>query len=97
MHEIIPGRAATLTLKWNNDTKLCLLNVYAPNDPSDSGTFWTEIVSVLETRHLPRPDVLLGDFDTVEDSIDRLPNRMDNFTTVSALRALRTNLNLVDG
>lgn len=77
--------------------KLRILNVYAPNDPTDSGAFWKNIPNEMERKHLPNPDVMLGDFNTVEDSLDRLPNKSDNAETVRALREMRTNMNLIDG
>ncbi|KZP29142.1 DNase I-like protein [Athelia psychrophila] len=75
--EIIPGRAAMITLPWNHDRTLCILNIYAPNDQGDSGIFWTEIINEMDKKKIDSPDIMMGDFNTVEDSIDRLPNKSD--------------------
>ena len=40
---------------------------------------------------------MLGDFNLVEDSLDRLPCHSDNPSAVAALGNLKSNLNLVDG
>lgn len=95
--EIIPGRAAILKIPLNNDKVLQILNIYAPNDPTNSGYFWKQITNEIENKHIPNPDVTLGDFNTVEDSIDQLPNKTDNYGTVQALRNMRTNMDLIDG
>lgn len=80
MEEVIPGKAAMLTIPWNNDKKLRILNIYAPNDPTDSGNFWREITAEIERKKLQCPSVILGDFNIVDDSLDRLPNKADNMT-----------------
>ena len=43
------------------------------------------------------PDVMLGDFNLVEDSINRLPSNADNPQSVELLRNLKIKYNLVDG
>lgn len=48
-------------------------------------------------RGLPRPDIMLGDFNMTEDSIDRLPNDMDTWNTIEALGELKQLLQLTDG
>lgn len=40
---------------------------------------------------------MLGDFNPVEDCIDRLPCHPDDTNTVAALGELKSNLNLADG
>lgn len=77
------------------EEKLNILNVYAPNDPSENQRFWETIHDNI--INLPQPDVLLGDFNIVEDSIDRIPAHPDHTNAVNALRALKSHLNLQDG
>ncbi|KZP11168.1 DNase I-like protein, partial [Athelia psychrophila] len=95
--DIVPGRVAMLSIQWHNNLKLKILNVYAPNGATENGAFWSEIQNTLEEKDLPKPDMMLGDHNTVEDSIDRLPNRSDSATTVDPLRELQTKLGLIDG
>ncbi|KAI5985832.1 Endonuclease/exonuclease/phosphatase [Pisolithus albus] len=94
-HEIIPGRAILISMPWYQQERLNVLNVYGPNDPSQNQNFWDEIHDKI--MYLPQPDVLLGDFNIIKDSIDRLPAHTDNANGVNALRSLRTHLNLQDG
>ncbi|KZP06552.1 DNase I-like protein, partial [Athelia psychrophila] len=95
--EVIPGRAAMLTVPWNDNKRLRILNIYAPNDQAGNANFWKEIPSELVRQSIAPPSVILGDFNIVEDSIDRLPNRIDNPETVTSLREMRTDMNLLDG
>jgi exonuclease III len=41
-HELIKGRAITLTINWKEQTTT-LINVYAPNRRQDHQDFWEEI------------------------------------------------------
>ncbi|KAI0064248.1 DNase I-like protein, partial [Artomyces pyxidatus] len=93
---IVPGRAIALTTKWHNDETLTMLNVYAPNHPNQHRAFWHAIRQEWRRLHMPRLDFMLGDFNLVEDALDRAPLRDDDEDAVAALRNLRTELNLRD-
>ncbi|KAI0067539.1 hypothetical protein BV25DRAFT_1766587, partial [Artomyces pyxidatus] len=93
---IIPGRAIALTTKWHNDEQLTMLNVYAPNHPNEHQEFWSTIRREWRTLHMPRLDFMLSDFNLVEDALDHAPVRDNDKDAVSALRNLRTELNLRD-
>ena len=95
--EVIPGRALLATIAWHADTKIKILNVYAPNDPKNNENFWEKLNEIISTKPHLRPDVMLGDFNLVEDSLDRLPCHPDNVSAVAALEELKSTLNLVDG
>lgn len=99
IREITPGRALLLTVPWRTTKLLTILNVYAPNVPSDNGNFWSLLENKWTDRdtHLPIPDVMLGDFNVVEDALDRLPSHLDSTTATSPLHCFRSTLNLLDG
>ncbi|KAG1869342.1 Endonuclease/exonuclease/phosphatase [Suillus subalutaceus] len=92
--ELIQGRAILCTIKWHNEHKLTILTIYAPNDPTDNQRFWEEIAQSIKDH--PRPDIMLGDFNLVEDPLDRLPPRQDTFNATSALTDLKLYLGLRD-
>ncbi|EPT02408.1 hypothetical protein FOMPIDRAFT_1029278 [Fomitopsis schrenkii] len=83
-HELIPGRAMYLKMRWHGDSFLTAMNVYTPN-------------SELGRRRLQKPSVVLGDFNIVEEAIDRLPPREGDPNQVEALRNLTRSLKVVDG
>lgn len=97
-HNLIPGRALLVKIPWHRNKTVTILNIYAPNDGRENARFWAD----LEERWagdstLPRPDIMLGDLNLVEEAIDRYPNHRDNEDATTALRSLRNALELSDG
>lgn len=97
MLEIVPGRAAILNFRWTGDRVLRILNVYAPNGAPENATFWRDIKEKLTSTRGRRPEMLLGDFNLVEDSMDRLPPRGDQTEAVEDLGRLVGALGMTDG
>ncbi|KAJ7719797.1 Endonuclease/exonuclease/phosphatase, partial [Mycena maculata] len=94
-NELIPGRALHLTIPWHGDSKRTVLAAYSPNDAAENARF-LELLE-FKTRNLPKPDFVLGDFNMVEDLIDRLPHHKDPTAVVDAMRNLKARLHLHDG
>ncbi|TFY58490.1 hypothetical protein EVJ58_g6390 [Rhodofomes roseus] len=90
---IIPGRALILRMRWHADALLTILNVYAPNNHSENMRFWSKLEALTRDGTIPRVDVLLGDFNIVEEPIDRLPARPDPHGP-GAVQALRNFLKI---
>jgi exonuclease III len=95
--ELIPGRAHLIHTPWHGDLLLTILNIYAPNNHTDNETFWKELKHKFTTENIPRPDIMMGDFNLVEDAIDRLPAHQDHAGATQALYELRSMLRLEDG
>ena len=95
--EIIPGRAILATLTWHAGTQIKILNIYAPNDVRANENFWEKLNEKTASNPNLKPDIMLGDFNLVEDSLDRLPCHTDDANAVAALGELKSNLNLTDG
>ncbi len=91
------GRAMMLTIPWTRGRKLRILNVYAPNDPGDNRDFWKKLQSDMEKRKVAKPDIVLGDFNLVEDARDRLPPRRDQQDAVECLQTFRLTAGVIDG
>ncbi|RDB23311.1 Transposon TX1 uncharacterized protein [Hypsizygus marmoreus] len=98
-YEIIPGRALMIVIPWHAELKLAILNVYAPNAARENGEFWTTLKGKWEdvNSRLPFPDLMLGDFNVVEDAIDRLPSHPDSPTAAEPLADLKSTFQLQDG
>ena len=95
---IVPGRAILVELPWKDTTKVNILAVYAPNSTGENADFWTALEKEWSDNNLPQPDILLGDFNLVEETIDRMPVRSkDNHIALSNLATLKETLNLIDG
>ncbi|KAF4615476.1 hypothetical protein D9613_003370 [Agrocybe pediades] len=98
VRSIVPGRAASIKLTINTGKSMTILNVYAPNQAGDNRNFWQQLANYYAQHPSHKPDVMAGDLNMVEDSIDRLPMRMsDPQATVDALDYLKTELGLIDG
>ena len=95
-HTLIPGRAIFISFRWHNDITMSAINVYAPNDISKHPQFWEELREIQTNLNLPNPDLLLGDFNLTEDTIDRAPARPDNENATRALRNYRYSLGMRD-
>jgi exonuclease III len=95
VHELIPGRALLVIVPWRKDNTLKVLAIYAPNNPQNNQFFWDNVYSKL--RGLPKPDIMLGDFNLVEDALDRLPPKQDAQGPTLKLNELKSHLKMRDG
>ncbi|KAL7280621.1 hypothetical protein ACG7TL_005558 [Trametes sanguinea] len=93
--ELVPGRALLIKYNWTAARSLWVLVVYAPNAPADNATFWNALNNECQSRRV-NVDILLGDFNVVENAIDRLPMRSDPTGATTALSNLLTGSRLLD-
>ena len=94
---IVPGRAITINIPWHEDQRINVLAIYAPNTPRETREFWRSIQSKIDANPEINPHVTLGDFNLVEDAIDRIPSKPDDATTTEVLRNFKLKHHLVDG
>ncbi|KAF9555218.1 DNase I-like protein, partial [Agrocybe pediades] len=95
---LIPGRAIQVTLPWRTgDSRVNILAVYAPNASNENAAFWTNLATLYENENHPPPDILLGDFNVVEDMIDRMPAHPDAAGPVESLLNFKAMHGLSDG
>ncbi|PPQ84866.1 LOW QUALITY PROTEIN: hypothetical protein CVT26_011767, partial [Gymnopilus dilepis] len=94
---IIPGRATLLTIPWHGGEILHILAVYAPNDHAQNAAFWATLNEEFSSSRCPKPNLMLGDFNMVEEAIDRLPAHRDPPAVVESLEILKDTLSLRDG
>jgi exonuclease III len=71
---------------------MTVLAAYAPNDPVENAQFLYNLEE--ETRNLNKPDICLGDWNMVEDLIDRLPHHSDHDAPTQAMRELKNRFKL---
>ncbi|KIJ39039.1 hypothetical protein M422DRAFT_258194 [Sphaerobolus stellatus SS14] len=86
-----------LNLPWGERGDLVFLAVYAPNDGGENTRLWRELTKQWRERNLPKIDILLGDFNLVEDALDRKPPRADSTVAVEALQEFKATSLLMDG
>ena len=93
--KLVLGRAMALTINWHDDQRLTILNIYAPNSPHAHTHFWTRIWNDID-NHPHRPNLLLGDFNLIEDTIDCTPAHEDYEPATLCLRDLRNTIGVQD-
>ncbi|KAF8196496.1 Endonuclease/exonuclease/phosphatase, partial [Pholiota molesta] len=94
---IVPGRAILICLPWKANTIINTLAIYAPNDSAENAGFWATLTRVWDEQNLPVPDILLGDFNMVEDAIDRLPSHRDSPQATNNLEIFKSHISVQDG
>ncbi|TBU38140.1 Endonuclease/exonuclease/phosphatase, partial [Dichomitus squalens] len=102
MTEVVKGRAIQISLKCMGEDRIHVLCIYAPTSDGveERCRFFREVQTFYETnRTVPKPDLMAGDFNNVEDAIDRLPISDASERSVEDLDNLKISLGLmlVDG
>ncbi|KAJ7127524.1 Endonuclease/exonuclease/phosphatase, partial [Mycena crocata] len=92
---IIEGRALMVTVPWHANLQIRVLAVYSPNDPTENANFLQTLRDKLAQK--PRPDFVLGDFNMVEEAIDRLPHHSDPLNVSDAMADFKNTMGLCDG
>lgn len=83
---------------WHGKDVITSLAVYAPNDSEKSlADFYDSLADLFLNYNLPTPDLLFGDLNMVEESIDRLPESEDAAAVIRAHRRIKSLLGLQDG
>lgn len=100
MTVIVEGRAMLVSVKWHKEEVINILNVYAPNVTETDGTknkvFWNSITQFFTQNSHLKVDILMGDFNVVEDAQDRTPMRSDPHDATEALDNLKQLLQVND-
>ena len=83
----IPGHMMLLDLN-----SLRIMNIYAPNDPKEHLEIFADIKAYISERLC-----LLGDFNSVTDSLNRLSGNLDRTSTHLSDLLLKHNLEEIEG
>ncbi len=95
---IVPGRAIQVSIACLGNARRNILCVYAPtsNGAAERKRFFEEVRAFYEARpDFPKPHLMGGDFNNVEDIIDRLPINEVPDQSVLALDELKISLGLM--
>lgn len=84
-------------IPWSQETKISCLAIYAPNQPDQNKDFWEDIGNHMKKEKQKNLTCMLGDFNLVEDSADRLPPHSNPLNPVDSLIHLKTSQHLTDG
>ena len=96
LYTLVPGWAIMIKLTRPDNKNLSIVNIYALVQKESQPNFWAKVETKRREKRLPHPDFLLGDFNLVEDAIDRAPANLDNRTATDALRDIRLTWEVQD-
>jgi len=92
------GRTGMLSLKYGEQT-LNMVNVYMPNNKTQQKEVIINLEKALkkETKIKEQELIILGDWNFVEDQIDRSPQHADDRKVNREMVKLKTSFDLIDG
>ncbi|KZV80382.1 hypothetical protein EXIGLDRAFT_593850, partial [Exidia glandulosa HHB12029] len=96
---LVPGRAILTTMNWHRNDEITFLAVYGPNDTLENREMWATIENKIRDSGgtIPKPDVLLGDFNFVEDEVDRFPAKLNDADAPATFDSLKRYVHVTDG
>ncbi len=98
VEEIVPGRALQVKIPCQGGEAKHILCVYAPTSSGvdERRRFFEEVRLYYESHPtLHKPDLMAGDFNNVEDALDRLPVNGGPDKSMNALDELKISLGLM--
>ena len=93
---LVPGRAINVAAIWLKESQINILATYTPNPPRENEKFWNHLTKHFTQNNTIQPDIMLGDFNIVEEAIDWLPSHPDPLYAANALHKLKSTLEQVD-
>ena len=93
---LMEGRVSRLTIRVEEDRGLDIINVYAPNEDSKKIKFFEELKEMLKHQEMENV-IIMGDFNFVENELDRFPHRKDDNKVSEAWNRIKTKHKLIDG
>jgi ribonuclease HI/exonuclease III len=94
---IVNNSVSRLQIEWCNDNTLDLINLHFPNVENEKKTFATLLHN--ELKEIPKTSniIIMGDFNFVEDKIDRCPHVKDGTSLIKLFKKITKRHCLVDG
>ncbi|KAG1836344.1 Endonuclease/exonuclease/phosphatase, partial [Suillus tomentosus] len=93
---LIPGRLSVLSFKNTEAQQFDIINLYSPNDTTPKKTFYKKVLRKLSSQQWTNP-ILIGDFNMVEQAIDRFPEHPDDNGLTRLVGQIINKLDVVDG
>jgi len=94
---IIEDRASRLEIETEQGRGLNIILVYAPNEVKEKIAFWNLLKTKLKEIGEMENIIIMGDFNSVENALDRYPHREDDEKVKEAWKKIRNKFKLIDG
>jgi ribonuclease HI len=95
--ELIKDRMSRLTVKWNDEVLIDIINIYVPNNEKDKILFLKKAKHIISKIKNKENIIIMGDFNCVEDKLDRLPMTKDDNKVIEALQGMMKGNKMIDG
>lgn len=93
--EVIPRKAIELQIRWTQGRTVKILGIYAPlQNGREREKFFMNITEHYQRKGQQKPEIILGDFNMVKETIDRAPATDPNDKLLDALDTLKNTLNI---
>ena len=86
---IINERASRLEIEMEKDRGINIVLVYAPNNETDKVAFWKLLKVKLQNIGEMENVIMMGDFNSIENALDRCPHRVDDEKVKDAWKVIR--------
>jgi ribonuclease HI/exonuclease III len=93
---LIQNRASRLQIKWH-ETVLDLVVIYAPNQTLEKIQFFENLLTKMITIKDWNEPILMGDFNFVEQGIDRWPEHPDDNRITETFKRIKKKFKAIDG
>ena len=67
------------------------------NATGENEQFWQSLTQIWSENDLPRPDLVLGNFNIITEALDHCSHRLDSNASMEALMEMCREMNLRDG
>jgi hypothetical protein len=94
---LIEGRASRLQIRVEEERGLDIILIYSPNTDKDKIEFWKTLNNKLEEQEGMNNVIIMGDFNSVENPIDRYPHRADEKKVTDEWDKIRLKYKVTDG
>ena len=94
---LIENRASLLEIEIEQNRGLNIVLIYAPNIEAEKIEFWRLLREKLREVGELCNMTIMGDFNSVEEALDRYPHREDDAKVKESWKAIRNDFKLIDG
>ena len=94
---LLEGRVSRLEIEIEQERGINIILVYAPNENKEKSAFWKRMKNKLKEIDNMENIVIMGDFNSVEEALDRYPHREEDAKVERAWSKVRKQLKLIDG
>ena len=94
--ELIKGKAMRMNIEVEEERRLDIVVIHAPNNENEKIEFFKELKKKIDEDEEKENVIILGDFNSVENEIDRFPHRKDEQKITEEWKKIKKKYKLID-